>query len=125
MKTLKLVLGIFCIIVSVICFFESVAFGALTALYEIIEYNYISSYAGLAGIVCSMLMLAGGIVAIAGREKRDATIAAGVVLVISAICAYAGNQQWHDFGDLYVYGLFSGIVSLLCFISLAIQKDLY
>ena len=110
MKTRKLVSGILSIILFLLVTFQSCAAGVLNALEE----NGESS--GSAGLMVSILMLAGGIVSIATRKGgKGGNIA---LIVIFGLAALIGFTMAGSFADLTIWAGWCLICAVLALISL-------
>ena len=108
MKTLKLVLGILCIVLSAFVIFQSCAAGVGNALAENGEVS------GSAGMIVAIALLAGGIVMLATRkaEKKGGSIAC---IIIFALGALLGFMNAGTFADLKIW---SGLCIVLAVINL-------
>jgi len=115
MKTLKLVLGILCIIFSVIITFQSLLAGLSNALQENGEVS------GSAGIILSIAMLASGIVMLATRksEGKGGAIASGIMLLLAGLL---GLLLAGSYGDLNIWSGFAIIVAAVNLIPLFVKK---
>lgn len=111
---LRLVLGIISIVISVIVGFQSCAAGLGEALSDA------DSTSGAGGLFTGMFLLAGGIVAIAGRKTKGGTIAAIILYAIGAIFAFANISS--SFGDLIVWAIVSLIWAVVLIITLFIKN---
>lgn len=110
MKTWKLVSGIISIILFLIVMFQSCAAGLVNA----IEENGESS--GSAGLLVSIMMLAGGIVSIATRKGgKGGNIA---LIVLFGIAALVGFTMAGSFADLAIWAGWCLICAVLAIISL-------
>lgn len=108
MKTAKLVVGILCIVISVLVLFQSCAVGVGNVLLENDETS------GGAGIVVALLMLAGGIVMISTRNSGQ-TGGAFTCFIMFGIGSWLGSSLAGSFSDLRVW---SGLCLILAIINL-------
>lgn len=108
MKTLKLILGILSIVLSVMVLFQSCAAGVANSLSENGEIG------GSGGFVVAVGMLAGGIVMLATRktEKRGGGIAG---LILYGLAALIGFVSAGSYSDLYIW---SGLCVILAGVNL-------
>jgi len=113
MKTAKLVLGIISMALSIFVIFQSCAAGIGNAMTE----NGESS--GSAGLFVAILLLAGGIVIVAGRKSKGAAIAAVFIYTFGGII---GLISAGSFKDLYIWSVLSLIIAAVFLISLFVQK---
>ena len=92
MKTLKLVLGILCIVLSVLVLFQSCAAGVGNALSESGEVS------GSAGFIVAIMLLAGGIVMIAARNsgKKGGAIACIILFLLGTLIGFANAGSYSD-----------------------------
>lgn len=115
MKTLKLVIGILCIILSAFILFQSCAAGVANTMEESGEVS------GSAGLLVAILMLAGGIVMIAARNsiKKAGDIAGAILFVLAALIGFtcAGT-----FSDLKIWSGLCVIIALILMISATKKK---
>ena len=110
MKTLKLVLGILCIVLSVLVLLQSCAAGLSNTLSENGEVG------GSAGALTAILMMAGGIVMIATRSGGKGGSIAGFILYLLAGllgCSLAGS-----YSDLKIWGGLSFIIAVINLIAI-------
>ncbi|MDO5445828.1 MAG: hypothetical protein Q4F31_09450 [Eubacteriales bacterium] len=116
MKTWRLVAGILCLVFCIFVMFQSCAAG----LYNAVEEN--DDAGGSAGIMVSLLMLAGGIVSIATRNNKGkgGTIALIIVFLLAALLAVSNAKVYKD---LTVWAAWCGINALLAIISLFTAKN--
>lgn len=110
MKTWKLVSGIISIVLFLFVTFQSCAVGLANTL----EANGEAS--GSAGMIVSILMLAGGIVSIAARNsKKGGNIA---LIVLFGIASLIGFTMAGSFADLTIWAGWCLICAVLALISL-------
>ena len=110
MKTWKLVSGILSIVLFAFVSFQSCAAGIGNALAENDELS------GSAGLIVSIMLLAGGIVSIATRNRsKGGNIALIILFGIGAICGYtmAGS-----FADLTIWATWCLLCAVLAVVSL-------
>lgn len=113
MKTLRMVCGIICCCLFFVIVFQSCAAGIGNALENSGEVS------GSAGFITAVLMLVAGIISIAGRKSKGATITALVFYVLAGIIACT---MYGSFSDLQIYGVLNFIFAGLFFITLFIGK---
>lgn len=113
MKILRMVCGIICCCLFLVIVFQSCAVGIGNALGDSEEVS------GSAGFITAVLMLVAGIISIAGRKSKGATITALVFYVLAGIIACT---MYGSFSDLQIYGVLNFIFAGLFFISLFIGK---
>ena len=108
MKTFKLVAGILCIVLSAFVIFQSCAAGLFNTLSESGEVS------GTAGTIAAIMLLTGGIIMIATRNKegKGGSIAAVVVFLIGAL---VGFSMTGSYSDLKIW---SGLMVILAVINL-------
>lgn len=110
MKTWKLVSGILSIVLFAVVMFQSCAAGAYNAL----SGNGESS--GSAGVIVSIMMLAGGIVSIATRKGgKGGNIA---LIVLFGIGALFGFVLAGSFADLTIWATWCLVCLILAIVSL-------
>lgn len=111
MKTWKLVSGILSIVLSVFVTFQSGIAGLGNAL---ADNNEVS---GSAGLLVAILMLAGGIVSIAVRNKvgKGGNIA---LIVIFGLAAVMGLTNAGSYGDLIIWSIWCLICAVLALIAI-------
>ena len=109
MKIMRMVCGIICCCLFLVIVFQSCAVGIANTFEDSGEIS------GSAGFFTAILMLIAGIISIAGRKSKGATITALVFYVIAGIIACA---MYGSFSDLQIYGILNFIFAGLFFISL-------
>jgi len=115
MKTTKLVIGIISIVLTLVILFQSCAatFG------DALEAN--GGTSGGSGMLVAILMLAAGIVAIAGRSSKGGTIAA---MILYALAGIIGVTSSGIFKDLIIWGVLNLIFAVIFLISvITFKKD--
>lgn len=117
MKTWKLVSGIISIILFVFVTFQSCAAGISNALEE----N--GQVSGSAGIIVSIMLLAGGIVSVATRksQKKGGNIA---LVILFGLGALIGVTSAGDFTDLYVWSVWCLINAVLAVVAIIKNKQI-
>ena len=112
MKVWKLVSGILSIILFAVVMFQSCAAGFVNA----VENNGETS--GSAGIIVGILMLAGGIVSIATRNKTDkgSDIALIILFGLAAIIGLTGYGNYSDLIIWSVWCLINAVLAVICII---------
>ena len=113
MKIMRMVCGIICCCLFLVIVFQSCAAGIGNALADSGEVS------GSAGFITAVFMLVAGIISIAGRKSKGATITALVFYVLAGIIACT---MYGSFSDLQIYGVLNFIFAGLFFISLFIGK---
>ena len=113
MKIMRMVCGIICCCLFLVIVFQSCAVGIGNALADSGEVS------GSGGFITAVLMLVAGIISIAGRKSKGATITALVFYVLAGIIACT---MYGSFSDLQIYGVLNFIFAGLFFISLFIGK---
>ncbi len=114
MKTWKLVSGILSIVLCVLTGFQSCAAGISNTLQENGEVG------GSAGVIVTIMLLAGGIVSIATRKGgKGGNIA---VLVLYGIGALCGFTMAGSYTDLYIWSVWCLVCAVLAIVSLIKSK---
>jgi hypothetical protein len=115
LKTTKLVTGVLSIVLTLMVLFQSCAAG----LYNTMTNTGESS--GMAGLMVSILMIAGGITMIATRNSRKngGSIACFIIFLLAAMI---GFSMAGTFADLKVWASWCLVMVVLNFISV-IKKD--
>ncbi len=108
--TMRLIIGIFSIILSVIIGLQSIFAGLGEALTKS------DSNGGAAGFILGFFMLAAGIVTIAARKTKGGTITSIVVYLLGGIIAVFNQSE--IFGDLIIWTVVSFIFAVLLIVSL-------
>ena len=111
MKTWKLVAGILSIILSVFVLFQSMFAGLGNALSDNGEVS------GTAGLIVSIMLLAGGIVSIVVRNKdgKGGNIA---IVILFGIATLVGFTSAGSYGDLYIWSAWCLINVVLAIVSI-------
>lgn len=112
MKLSKLILGILSVVFSIMVLFQSCAASVGDAL------QAEGGFSGAIGTIVAILMLAGGIVCIAGRASKGAAIAN---VVIFGLAGLIGVTSTGIFSDLKIWGVWCLIVFFVNLISLFVQ----
>lgn len=113
MSTWKLVSGILSCILFVLVSFQSCAAGLVNTIEENGEIG------GSAGIIVSILLLAGGIVSISTRRKRGGNVAIMILYGLAALFGFTGAGSY---ADLYIWSSWCVICAGLALISLISTK---
>ena len=115
MKTWKLVAGILSILIFLVVEFQSCAAGAVNAL----EDN--GGISGSVGLICGVLILAGGIVSIAVRHSKGkgGNIALIILFGLAAIIGFAG---YGNYSDLVIWSFWALINAVLALISIFLGR---
>lgn len=113
MKTWKLVSGILSIILSVFVTFQSFLAGAVNAM------EAKGGTSGSIGLFVAILMLAGGIVAIASRksDKKGGNIALLVLFGLAALIGFTGHGNYSDLLVWSSWCLLNAVLALVCLFS--------
>ena len=114
MKTAKMVIGIVSIVLFMIIVFQSCAAGVVNT----IEENGSSS--GSAGFLLAICMLVAGIVGLAGRKSKGASITAGVFYAFGGVIGIAnvGNCA-----DLMIWSVLALIFAAVFILGSVIKKN--
>lgn len=113
MKTLRMVCGIICCCLFLLIVFQSCAVGIGNAIGDSEEVS------GSAGFITAILMLVAGIISIAGRKSKGATITAMCFYILAGLIACAMHGS---FTDLQIYGVLCFIFAGLFLISIVVGK---
>ncbi len=113
MKTAKLIIGIVSMVLFVVILFQSCAVG----LGNTIENNGESS--GSAGFVLAVCLLVAGIVGVAGKKSKGATITSGCFYLIGGLI---GIVNVGSYADLQVWSVLSFIFAAVFIISGILMK---
>ena len=108
--TMRLIIGILSILISIIVGLQSCAAGLGEALADS------KSSGGAAGMILGFFMLAAGIITVAARKTKGGTITSIVIYVIGGIVAAVNKSE--IYGDLIVWTVLSFIFAVLLIISL-------
>ena len=109
MKIMRMVCGIICCCLFLVIILQSCAAGIVNTIEDSGEMS------GSAGFFTAVLMLIAGIISIAGRKSKGATITALVFYVIAGIIACT---MYGSFSDLQIYGILNFVFAGLFLISL-------
>lgn len=114
MKTWKLVSGILSIVLCLFTGFQSCAAGMANTLSENGELG------GSAGLIVTIMLLAGGIVSIATRQgSKGGNVA---IIVLYGIGALFGFTLAGSYSDLYIWSFWCLICAVLAIVSLVKGK---
>lgn len=114
-KTIRLIVGIISIVLSVVVLFQSCAVGVGNSLSENGETG------GSGGAILAIVMLISGIISIAARSTKGGTITAVVFFALGAIVAFANAGSY---SDLKVWAVIAIIFAVLLCVSLKMKaKD--
>ncbi len=109
MKIWRLVSGILSIIMFAMVSFQSCAVGIANS----IEAN--GEVGGSAGIIVSVMLLAGGITSIATKNgSKGGCMATMILYLIGALCGFTMAGR---FGDLYIWASWCLVCSLLSLVA--------
>jgi hypothetical protein len=109
MKVVRLIVGIFSIVLFMVIAFQSCATGLGNALTE-----NTTDTSGSAGIMLAVFVLTAGIAGICTRNNKVGSIITGAIYLIAAII---GLANLGTFGDLIVWSVLSIIFGLLFIVS--------
>ena len=112
MKTAKLVIGILSIVLCMIVTIQSCAAGVGNALADNGEVS------GSAGFLTAVMMLAAGIVGIAGRRSKGGAIAC---IILYAIGGIIGLANAGSYSDLYIWSGLCLVLAAFYLISVFVQ----
>ena len=113
MKIWKLVSGIMSILFSCVIIFQSCAAGVV----NVIEAN--GNVSGTVGLLFAILLLTGGIVSIATRNKKAGNADLAILFAIAALMGYA---ICGSFGDMQIWATWALTCSILSIVAL-IRED--
>ena len=116
MKTAKLVIGIISMVLFIVIGFQSCAAGISNALEE----NGESS--GSVGFFLAVLMLTAGIVGVAGRNSKGATITSGCFYALGGLI---GIVNVGSFADLQIWSIISFIFAAIFILAAFKMKKEY
>ena len=112
--TMRLIIGIFSILLSIIVGLQSCAAGIGEAISDS------DSNGGGAGMILGFFMLAAGIVTIAARKSKGGTITSIVVYILGGIVALSNPSK--IYGDLKIWMAVAFIFAALLIISLFMKN---
>ena len=115
MKTAKKIIGIISIVLFVFIAFQSCAAGVANTL----EDN--RSASGSAGILLAFCMLIAGIVGVAGRKSKGASITAGIFYAIGGL---VGISNVGNFADLMIWSVLSFIFAAVFILGSVLPKKI-
>lgn len=110
MQTWKLVSGIISCVLFILVTFQSCAAGVANTLTENGEVG------GSAGMIVSIMLLAGGIVSIVTRKKRGGNIAILILYLLGAIFGFALAGSYADLNIWAAWCLICSVLALISFI---------
>lgn len=113
MKTAKLVIGIISIVLFLLVTVQSCAAGIGNALAANGEVS------GTAGFIVAVMLLAGGIVSIAGRNSKGGAIACAILYILGALIGFANAGSY---SDLYIWAGLCAVLAVFFLISIFTQK---
>lgn len=113
-KTIRLVIGIISIVLSLVIVFQSCAAGVANAFVSP------DSMDGTAGFFLSVFMLTSGIISIAARKTRGSIITAASFYLFGAVIGIANVGI---FKDLLVWSVIAIIFAILLTVSLTMKVD--
>lgn len=110
--TMRLIIGIFSILLSLVIGFQSCAatFGEALKNAETSD--------GMSGTIVGFFMLAAGIVTIAARKTKGGTITSIVLYILSGIIGLANSSYYKD---LKIWGIIALIFGVLLILSLRMK----
>lgn len=107
----RLVLGIIATVLGSISFFQSCTVSSLEIAGEALGEE--NANAGGSGMLMALLMLAGGIVAIATRKGKAGGIVSGSLMIFAGITGIGAGEI---FPDLYFYGVMAFAFGIACLV---------
>jgi len=107
MKTIKLIIGIISIVLSVVILLQSCAVSVGDAMLENGETG------GSAGIIMAVILLISGIIAIATRSGKGGGIVAGVFYLLGGLLGKVNVGTYTDLGIWSWMCIIFGIVFIL------------
>lgn len=113
MKTVKLVIGVISMVLFLVIAFQSCAAGVVNTL----EANGESS--GSAGLMLAVCMLVAGIVGVAGRKSKGATITSGSFYLFGGI---VGICNVGIFADLQIWSILSLVFAAIFIVAGIMMK---
>lgn len=113
MKTAKLIIGIISMVLFVVIAFQSCAAGIGNTLAENGEVS------GSAGFMLALCMMIAGIVGVAGRKSKGATITAGCFYALGGLIGIANVGS---FADLLIWSVLSFVFAAVYIISGVMMK---
>lgn len=115
MKATKLVIGIVSMVLFILISFQSCAAGIGNALAENGEAS------GTAGFILALFMLISGIVGVAGKNSKGATITAGLFYAVGGLLGIANVGS---FADLQIWSVLSFIfAAAFLFMGIKMKKE--
>jgi len=113
MKTLRIVIGIICCVLSIVILFQSCVVGIGNTL---TDDNGETS--GISGFIVAIFMLIAGIVGIAGRNSNGAILTSGIFFLVAGEIGTTGDCS--SFGDLIYWGNLCYIFCVLYILSIIV-----
>lgn len=113
MKTTKLVIGILSMVLFLVVTLQSCAAGIGNALSENGEVS------GTAGFMTAIMLLAGGIVCVAGRKSKGGAIACVILYVLGGLI---GITNAGTYSDLYIWSGLCFVIAVFNLISIFTQN---
>lgn len=114
LNTAKLVLGILSLVMFLFVGFQSCSASLLTQL------GQSSDLGGSAGSLLAVILLVCGILGIAGRRNRKATLTAGILYIVGGVLALPNAQIYKD---LILWGIVSIAFGVVFVISARRMRD--
>ena len=114
MKTTRLTVGIIAIVLALFILLQSLVAGMGIAVE-----NRIGDISEGTGIIVSLLMMIGGIIAVSDRTTKLGTISSLIFFILGGIISIACKGR---FKDLFIWGIVSFIFSIIFLISLFTDK---
>ncbi len=113
MKTARMIIGIISMVLFLIIGLQSCAAGLGNAMAENGEIS------GSAGIFLAFLMLIAGIIGVAGKKSKGASVTAGIFYAVGGLL---GISNAGSFSDLKVWSVLSFIFAAVFVITGIMQK---
>jgi hypothetical protein len=111
LKIWKLVSGILSIVFFAFVAFQSCAAGMSDALQDV------NGTGGAAGVIVSILLLAGGIISIVARESTSKGLDIALIIIFG-LAALTGFSMYGSYSDLVIWSAWCLICAVLAMVSL-------
>lgn len=119
MRNAKLVTGILCMVFTFFVLFQSCAAGMANTIENTGEVS------GSAGLLLSILMLAGGIIEVATRksERKGGCVAALILFFLAAVIGFANAGSYTDLNIWSAWCAILGLLNVVCLVPRKEQKQ--
>ena len=114
MRTMRLVVGIISIVLSLLILLQSCAASCVEAIVDK------GGFSGATGLLVAVIMLSTGIVAIAARKSKGATVYCTIAYAIAGLLGILARGVYKD---LVIWGGLAIIFATLFFISIFTEHD--